>query len=74
MRIGNGAYDQQQHDVWGMLLDSVAEHQRNGGQIAKPVWEGIASLVDTAIAEVSRARPGHLGDARASRSTSSRRR
>ena len=23
VRIGNGAYDQQQHDVWGMLLDAV---------------------------------------------------
>lgn len=49
VRIGNGAYDQQQHDVWGMLLDSVREHQRNGGQIAPPVWAGIAGLVDTAI-------------------------
>jgi alpha,alpha-trehalase len=50
VRIGNGAYDQQQHDVWGMLLDSICEHQRNGGQIATPVWQGIAGLVDTAIA------------------------
>jgi GH15 family glucan-1,4-alpha-glucosidase len=50
VRIGNGAYDQQQHDVWGMLLDSICEHERNGGQIANPVWEGIAGLVDTAIA------------------------
>jgi GH15 family glucan-1,4-alpha-glucosidase len=49
VRIGNGAYDQQQHDVWGMLLDSLHEHQRNGGQIVKMVWEGIAGLVDTAI-------------------------
>ena len=23
VRIGNGAYDQHQHDVWGMLLDAV---------------------------------------------------
>jgi GH15 family glucan-1,4-alpha-glucosidase len=51
VRIGNGAYNQQQHDVWGMLLDSIAEHQRNGGQIAKPMWEAIAGLVDTAIAK-----------------------
>jgi alpha,alpha-trehalase len=49
VRIGNGAYNQQQHDVWGMLLDSIAEHQRRGGQIANPVWEGVAGLVDTAI-------------------------
>ncbi len=49
VRIGNGAYNQQQHDVWGMLLDSIHEHQRNGGQIATPVWQGIVGLVDTAI-------------------------
>jgi GH15 family glucan-1,4-alpha-glucosidase len=49
VRIGNGAYNQQQHDVWGMLLVSIHEHQRNGGQIATPVWKGIAGLVDTAI-------------------------
>ena len=23
VRIGNGAFDQKQHDVWGALLDSV---------------------------------------------------
>ncbi len=49
VRIGNGAFDQQQHDVWGMLLDSLAEHQRNGGQVPALMWEGIAGLVDTAI-------------------------
>jgi GH15 family glucan-1,4-alpha-glucosidase len=49
VRIGNGAFDQQQHDVWGMLLDSVATHVKEGGQIAPATWEGIASLVDEAI-------------------------
>ena len=49
VRIGNGAYNQQQHDVWGMLLDSICEHQRQGGQIPVRLWEGIAGLVDTAI-------------------------
>ncbi len=49
VRIGNGAYDQRQHDVWGMLLDAMATHERRGGQIVPRVWEGIASLVDTAI-------------------------
>jgi GH15 family glucan-1,4-alpha-glucosidase len=49
VRIGNGAYDQQQHDVWGMLMDSICQHQRQGGQIPVVVWEGIAGLVDTAI-------------------------
>ncbi|MEX1006689.1 MAG: glycoside hydrolase family 15 protein [Acidimicrobiia bacterium] len=50
VRTGNGAYNQRQHDVWGMLLDAVAAHIHHGGQIAPLVWEGIAGLVDTAIA------------------------
>ena len=50
MRIGNGAYDQQQHDVWGMLLDSLATHARRGGAVPEHVWMGIANLVDQAVA------------------------
>lgn len=50
VRIGNGAYDQQQHDVWGMLLDSLATHSRRGGEVAPNTWEGIAGFVDDAIA------------------------
>jgi GH15 family glucan-1,4-alpha-glucosidase len=53
VRIGNGAYDQQQHDVWGMLLDALATHARRGGEIAPAVWEGVAGLVDQAIASAS---------------------
>ena len=28
MRIGNGAYDQRQNDVWGALLDSIYLHEK----------------------------------------------
>jgi GH15 family glucan-1,4-alpha-glucosidase len=49
VRTGNGAYDQQQHDVWGMVLDSVLTHLRNGGQIAPHSWNGLIGLVETAI-------------------------
>ena len=49
VRIGNGAFDQHQHDVWGMLLDAIAVHQNRGGQIPAPVWEGICYFVDQAI-------------------------
>jgi GH15 family glucan-1,4-alpha-glucosidase len=51
VRIGNGAFDQQQHDVWGMLLDSLATHARRDGAVAPAVWEAIAGLVDEAIAQ-----------------------
>jgi GH15 family glucan-1,4-alpha-glucosidase len=52
VRIGNGAYDQRQHDVWGMLLDSISIHSRHrlAQQIAAPAWERIATLVEQAAA------------------------
>ncbi len=50
VRVGNGAWNQRQNDVWGMLLDAVDIHLRQGAaQIVKPVWDGLGSLVDTAI-------------------------
>ena len=58
VRIGNGAYDQQQHDVWGMLLDSLAAHSSRGGRVSPAVWEGIAGLVDEAIARAPEADQG----------------
>ena len=33
VRIGNGAWDQRQHDVWGVLLDSVYLHTRTGDRL-----------------------------------------
>jgi GH15 family glucan-1,4-alpha-glucosidase len=55
VRVGNGAWDQQQNDVWGMLLDAVDTYVRQGAaQIAKNTWEATAGLVDAAI--------GHAGD------------
>jgi GH15 family glucan-1,4-alpha-glucosidase len=56
VRVGNGAWNQHQNDVWGMLLDGVDQHMRLGAaQIAPPVWEGLAGLVEDALA--------HSGDA-----------
>jgi GH15 family glucan-1,4-alpha-glucosidase len=55
VRVGNGAWDQHQNDVWGMLLDAVDIYLRQGAsQIVNPVWEGLAHLVETAIS--------HAGD------------
>jgi GH15 family glucan-1,4-alpha-glucosidase len=50
VRIGNGAYNQRQHDVWGMLLDAVATHSRKQFSESLPhqAWELIAGLVDEA--------------------------
>jgi GH15 family glucan-1,4-alpha-glucosidase len=50
VRVGNGAWNQQQHDVWGMILDAVDVQLRQGaGQIVRPVWEGLAGFVDSAL-------------------------
>ena len=56
VRVGNGAWNQHQNDVWGMLLDGVDTQLKQGAaQIVHPVWEGLAGLVEEALA--------HSGDA-----------
>ena len=50
VRVGNGAWDQHQNDVWGMILDAVDIHLRQGAsQIVRATWEGLSSLVEAAI-------------------------
>ncbi len=50
VRVGNGAWNQHQHDVWGMLLDAIGVQFRRGvAEIVMPVWEGIASFVEAAL-------------------------
>jgi GH15 family glucan-1,4-alpha-glucosidase len=50
VRVGNGAFDQHQHDVWGMILDSVYTHARHQGtQMGPAGWNGIVQLVDAAV-------------------------
>ena len=56
VRVGNGAWNQHQNDVWGMLIDAVDSHLHRGAeQIIEPVWEGLAGFVEDAIK--------HAGDA-----------
>jgi GH15 family glucan-1,4-alpha-glucosidase len=50
VRVGNGAWNQQQHDVWGMILDALdVQFHRGAEQIVAPVWEGLAGFVDAAL-------------------------
>jgi alpha,alpha-trehalase len=52
VRVGNGAWDQHQNDVWGMLLDAVDTHMRQGvAEITHEVWSALADLVGQAIAK-----------------------
>ncbi|MGZ4268418.1 MAG: glycoside hydrolase family 15 protein [Solirubrobacteraceae bacterium] len=50
VRIGNGAYAQQQHDVWGALLDSIYLHTKSRDGLAESTWEILCRQVDKAIA------------------------
>jgi len=50
VRIGNGAFDQMQHDVWGSMLDSVYLHSRSREQINENLWPVLKSQVEEAIA------------------------
>jgi alpha,alpha-trehalase len=50
VRIGNGAFDQRQNDVWGSLLDSVYVHEKAlGGRAAPEGRQLIRYQVEAAI-------------------------
>jgi alpha,alpha-trehalase len=49
VRVGNSAYAQSQHDVWGALLDSVYLHLRSGEFLSGVTWAGLERQVDRAI-------------------------
>ncbi|HET9197696.1 MAG TPA: glycoside hydrolase family 15 protein [Solirubrobacterales bacterium] len=50
VRIGNGAYDQRQNDVWGSLLDSVYIHEKSlRGRGTQATRELIRYQVEAAI-------------------------
>jgi GH15 family glucan-1,4-alpha-glucosidase len=49
VRIGNGAYNQAQHDVWGAVLDSIYLHTRSRDQLPDRLWPIIKRQVETAL-------------------------
>ena len=49
VRIGNGAYDQMQHDIWGTMLDSVYLHTKSREQIPETLWPMLKQQVEEAI-------------------------
>jgi GH15 family glucan-1,4-alpha-glucosidase len=49
VRIGNGAVDQLQLDVYGELLDSAYLYARFGGEISQTLWKELHAVVDMAI-------------------------
>jgi GH15 family glucan-1,4-alpha-glucosidase len=49
VRIGNGAWDQRQHDVWGVLLDSVSLHAESRDRLDERRWPMLVRQVDAAL-------------------------
>jgi GH15 family glucan-1,4-alpha-glucosidase len=49
VRIGNGAYNQVQHDVWGAVLDSVYIHTKSRDQLDERLWPILKRQVEAAM-------------------------
>jgi GH15 family glucan-1,4-alpha-glucosidase len=50
VRVGNGAYSQKQHDVWGAVLDSLYLHTKSRDGLAESSWVVMRKQVEDAIA------------------------
>jgi GH15 family glucan-1,4-alpha-glucosidase len=49
VRIGNAAYQQTQHDVWGVVLDSLYLHARSRDRLDERVWNLARQQVEHAL-------------------------
>ncbi len=49
VRIGNAAYAQRQHDVWGALMDSVYLHSRAADHLDNRIWPILDKQVGEAL-------------------------
>jgi GH15 family glucan-1,4-alpha-glucosidase len=48
VRIGNGAFDQRQNDVFGAVLDSILLHTRRAERLPRRLWPIVESQADCA--------------------------
>jgi GH15 family glucan-1,4-alpha-glucosidase len=49
VRVGNAAWNQEQHDVWGAVLDSVYLHTKSRDYLPERVWPLLKTQVEQAI-------------------------
>jgi GH15 family glucan-1,4-alpha-glucosidase len=49
VRIGNGAYQQAQHDVWGVILDSIYLHTKSRDRLDDRTWKMARQQVERAL-------------------------
>ena len=49
VRVGNAAYQYEQHDVWGAMLDAAYLYARSRGQLPERIWPCVVRQVDAAV-------------------------
>ncbi|MCX2965870.1 glycoside hydrolase family 15 protein [Gordonia sp. Z-3] len=49
VRIGNGAYNQAQHDIWGTMLDSVYLNTKSSEAVPETLWPVLKAQVEEAV-------------------------
>jgi GH15 family glucan-1,4-alpha-glucosidase len=49
VRIGNGAFDQRQNDVYGAVLDSILLHTRRSNRLPRRLWPIVEAQAQCAI-------------------------
>jgi GH15 family glucan-1,4-alpha-glucosidase len=49
VRVGNSAYNQEQHDVWGAVLDSVYLHTKSRDHLPERIWPIMVKQVEDAL-------------------------
>jgi GH15 family glucan-1,4-alpha-glucosidase len=50
VRVGNGAFDQRQNDVFGAALDSILLHTRRSERLPRSLWPIVQAQAECAIA------------------------
>jgi alpha,alpha-trehalase len=49
VRVGNGAFDQSQNDVYGAVLDSILLHTRRGQRLPRRLWPIVQAQAECAL-------------------------
>ncbi|NJC72366.1 glycoside hydrolase family 15 protein [Planosporangium thailandense] len=49
VRVGNGAYEHRQNDVWGAVLDAVYLHTKSRDRLDERIWRILKRQVENAI-------------------------
>ena len=64
VRVGNGAFDQRQNDVFGAALDSILLHTNRSQRLPRRLWPVVQAQAECATNGLEEAGSGDLGGAR----------